>query len=108
MKHYEWPFSQEREREEEAELARSNKKVKNVSHVDFDRHMNAGHSASSSVTRHPLSFKDKLVGEIPGAYSQAFNFTEHMDVKEESNSKTTDLREGLIAVKFSKEQKRQI
>ena len=55
--------------EEEAELARSNKKVKNVSHADYNGHMNAGHSVISSVTRHRLSFKDKLVGEIPSAYS---------------------------------------
>lgn len=95
-------------REEEAELVRSNKKVKNVSHAEFDGHMNedqASFAGMRSITRHPLSFKDRLVGEIPGAYSQAFNFTEAMDAEEESDSEITDLREGLIAVKFSKEQK---
>ena len=91
--------------EEEAELARSNKKVKDVSYVNFDSHMIEGLLASNSANRHPLSFKDKLVGEIPSAYSQAFNFTENMEVKEESNSETTNLREGLMPIKFSKEQK---
>nr|POF23449.1 hypothetical protein CFP56_07359 [Quercus suber] len=67
--------------------------------------MNVGHSINISITRHPLSFKDKLVREIPGAYSQAFNFTELMDAEEESDSNRMDLREGLIPVKFSKEQK---
>ena len=59
-------------REEEAELVRSNKKVKNVSHAEFDGHMNedqATFAGMRSITRHPLSFKDRLVGEIPGAYS---------------------------------------
>ena len=58
--------------------------------------------------RHPLSFRDKLVGEIPGAYVQAFNFTELMEANEESNSEIFDLREGLVAVPFSKELKAHI
>ena len=96
-------------REEEAELVRSNKKVKNVGHAEFDGQMNEDQAflpGMRNITRHPLSFKDRLVGELPGAYSQAFNFTECMDAEEESDSETTDLREGLIAVKFSKDQKR--
>ena len=96
-------------KEEESELACSNKKEKDIHHANFDSHMNDGHAPFShkqSAGRLPLSFRDKLVGEIPSAYSQAFNFTKHMDDDEESDSETSGLREGLIAIKFTKEQKR--
>ena len=92
-------------REEEVELAHSNKKVKDVSHVDFEGHIREGQTSfplSPRNARHPLSFRDKLVGEIPGAYVQAFNFTELMEADEESDAKISDLREGLVAVPFSK------
>lgn len=49
--------TQERFREEEAELKRSTKKVK-------DSHPSFGDG----------SFKDKLLGDLPGAYAQAFRF----------------------------------
>ena len=94
-------------REEEAELAHSNKKVKDVSHTDFEGQVREGLTSFPSnpgIARHPLSFRDKLVGEIPGAYVQAFNFTELMEADEERS----DLREGLIAVPFSKELKARI
>ncbi|XP_030924751.1 uncharacterized protein LOC115951739 [Quercus lobata] len=98
-------------REEEAELARSNKKVKNVSHAGFEDHMREGLTSfplNSGVARHPLSFRDKLVGEIPGAYVQAFNFSELMEADEDSDSESSNLREGLVAVPFSKELKNRI
>ena len=69
-------------REEEAELAGSNKKVKDINHAEF----NNGSWVSSPSSRNQTpeftvktSFKDKLVGEIPGAYAQAFDLTDHMD-----------------------------
>ena len=92
-------------REEEVELAHSNKKVKDVSHADFEGHIREGQTSfplSPRNARHPLSFRDKLVGEIPGAYVQAFNFIELMEADEESDAKISDLREGLVAVPFSK------
>ena len=55
-----------------------------------------------------MSFRDKLVGEIPGAYVQAFNYTEQMEADEDSDSETNDLRDGLIAVKFPRELKSSI
>ena len=69
-------------REEEAELARSNKKVKDYRHAEF----NEGPSNDSpSRNNHNhwnqanASFRDKLVGEIPGAFAHAFDFTDLMD-----------------------------
>nr|XP_023891501.1 uncharacterized protein LOC112003522 [Quercus suber]POE61883.1 uncharacterized protein CFP56_78342 [Quercus suber] len=56
----------------------------------------------------PPSFKDKLVGEIPGAYTQAFNFAKLMDDDAESDEDVGKLRQGLAAVKFTKEFKQHI
>jgi len=50
------------------------------------------------------SFKEKLTGDIPGAYTQAFNFSDIM----ESDEEVENLREGLVAVKFSKDFKKKI
>ena len=55
-----------------------------------------------------MSFKDKLVGEIPGAYIQAFNFGEAMEDDAESDEEVENLRHGLVAVKFSSEFKQHI
>lgn len=98
-------------REDEAELAHSNKKVKDVCHLEFDGHMNEGQSScplSQGSFRHPLSFRDKLVGDILGAYKQTFNFTKQMEADEDSDSETGDLREGLSVVKLFKELKSRI
>lgn len=45
-----------------------------------------------------LSFRDKLVGEILGAYSQAFAFSDQKDAKFESNEETEEVREGFTAI----------
>ena len=47
-----------RSREEDAELQRSTKKIT---------------ESTSHAFTPPISFKDKLLGEIPGAFMQAFN-----------------------------------
>ena len=59
-------------REEEAELAQSNKKVKDINHAEF----NDGSRASSPSSGNQVpefsiktSFKDKLMGEIPGSFA---------------------------------------
>lgn len=54
-----------------------------------------------------LSFKDKLVGEIPGAYTQAFNFTAHMDTESDSDEEIDEVRE-FAAINLSKETKQRI
>ena len=93
-------------REEQEELARSNKKVKNVSHAGFS---DSSDSRPSSPTllqgmwSGTISFKVKVVGEIPGAYTQAFNFEDIMEDDEESDDEVEALREGLVAVKFPTE-----
>nr|POE74267.1 hypothetical protein CFP56_52002 [Quercus suber] len=53
-------------------------------------------------------FKDRLVGEVLGAYTQAFSLGDHMEDDLESNEEVEALREGLVAVRFSKDFKHQI
>ena len=50
------------------------------------------------------SFKEKLIGDILGAYTQAFNFSDIM----ESDEEVENLCEGLVAVKFSNDFKKKI
>nr|POF05181.1 hypothetical protein CFP56_05781 [Quercus suber] len=77
-------------REEEVELAHSNKKVKDVHHVDFT--LNQG-----------------LVGAIPGAYNQAFELDGYTDDDDEvSNDDVAELREGVATVSLSKDVKQRI
>jgi len=98
-------------REEQEELARSKKKVKDVKHARFSE----GHESGSSSPvkglgpyNQSMSFKDKLVGEIPGAYIQAFNFGGLMEDDVESDEEVETLRQGLVAVRFSRDFKQQI
>lgn len=98
-------------REEEEELERSNKKVKNVRHGGFTSGQEARPSSSGvveSLKATEVSFKDKLLGEIPGAYNQAFAFDESMDADVDSDEEIEELREGFAAVKLSKDVKHRI
>ena len=95
-------------REEEAELSRSTKKVKDIHHVDFSEISSEnGHSPRSFRERvlPNKSFKDKLVGEIAGAYAQAFDFTDQMEDDADLDDEVAGLREGLAVVKLMKETK---
>ena len=105
-------------RGEEAELARSNKKVKGGHHEGFkdgfyDR---SGEPLPSEWSRQPFakdaSFRDKLVGTIPGAFAKAFDLTDPMDedvYSDDDDPKTHgSLRKGMVAVKLTKETKNRI
>ena len=98
-------------REEEAELSRSKKKVKEGHHADFNDGLSeSGHSQGSQTPWWDAkkTFKDKLVGEIPGAYAKAFDFSDLMDMEADSNDEVEQLREGLAAVKLTREAKLRI
>ena len=95
-------------REEEVELSRSKKKVKDVHHADFNEGIseNGFSPLSNNAWVSPSkSFKEKLIGEIPGACAQAFVFNDQIKDNVESDDEVTGLREGLAAVKLSKETK---
>ncbi|XP_023918256.1 uncharacterized protein LOC112029807 [Quercus suber] len=75
-------------REEEAELARSNKKVKDIHHVEFNEGPKESSSSpgfQNSESFDKASFKEKLVGEIPGAYVKAFAFDSIMEEDDDSD-----------------------
>ena len=45
------------------------------------------------------------MGEIPGAYTKAFDLLDLMDMEAESNDEVEELREGLTAMKLTRETK---
>ena len=75
-----------RSREEDEELQRSTKKVKEC-------HCLGGHQDSSplSLMGGGASYKARLLGEVPRAYEQAFEFNGEMNLGAESNDEVLDL-----------------
>ena len=68
--------------------------------------MRAHHIASPSYGEGGnRSCKEKLVGEIPGAFEQAFDFESNMEIKIKSDDEFTDLSLGEVAVKLSRKRK---
>ena len=82
-----------------------------MSHAGFGEGHNSG-SASPNCDGVPwnqnASFRDKLLGEIPGAFAQAFSFEDGMDDEVESDGEVETLRQGLLAVKIPRELKQRI
>ncbi|KAK9990556.1 hypothetical protein SO802_025541 [Lithocarpus litseifolius] len=102
-------------REEEAELARSSKKVKDIHHADFSNGSREGSPSPvfhNTETPFRVSFKDKLMGDIPGAFVKAFEFESLMDEDVESDCENEEVanqnRVGWVNVRLSKETKRRI
>nr|POE89423.1 hypothetical protein CFP56_01780 [Quercus suber] len=92
-------------REEQAELARSTKKVKDVYHAGFcEEQTSSPPSLNQDVGpwNVNMSFKDKLVGEILGAYTQGFNFGDFMEDDAESDEEVEVLWQGVAAVDVEK------
>ena len=93
-------------REEEAELSRSTKKVKDVHHAKFnDGSSESGqsHDLQNAWGAARKTFKEKLEGVIPGAYAKAFDFSDLLDKEAELDDEVEELREGLVAVKLTRE-----
>ncbi|XP_023893285.1 uncharacterized protein LOC112005271 [Quercus suber] len=88
-------FSQaDKSKEEETELHRSNKKAKDAK--------------GASEFGSPPSYKDKLVGEIPGAFAQAFNLDSHeMDLSTPSVD-MGELVNGMVAVNLTPDTRKSI
>nr|POE60660.1 hypothetical protein CFP56_41047 [Quercus suber] len=91
-------------REEENELVRSNKKVKE-SHCGHEDLAPVGPGNANLSALPKLSFKDKLIREIQSAYTQAFDFAAHMDAESDSNEEIDEVRQGFVAINLSKETK---
>ena len=78
--------------EEEEELHRSIKKFKE-----------SNGARSFTQPRTLVSDRDTLLGDIPGAYEQAFNLERNWDENFESNTDLEPLIKGMVEVKLSKE-----
>ncbi|XP_065630884.1 uncharacterized protein LOC136068109 [Quercus suber] len=87
----------QRSREEEDEFQRSVKKFKE-----------SDGARSFLPPRKLVSYKDSLVGDIPGAYAQAFKFNTEWEDDYESEDEMEPLIEGMAEVKLSKETKARI
>ncbi|XP_050277862.1 uncharacterized protein LOC126719336 [Quercus robur] len=87
----------QRSSEEEDELHRSVKKFKE-----------SNGARSFTQPRKIISYKDSLVGDIPGAYEQAFKFDKDWKEEYESDTELEPLLEGMVEVNLSKETKAHI
>ena len=97
--------------EEEAKLARSNKKVKSIHHANFtegNTRTKKEYTWGKGHANQQSSFKEKLVGELPGAYRRAFDLMDQMVVSPEIELDTSSLRKGLAAVRLNNELKQKI
>lgn len=92
-----------RSRDEDEELHRSTKKVKETHRVDN----NSDGTSPRSKGRRSF-YKERLIGEIPGAYEQAFNFENEMDMVADSDDESFDLAAGIAAVNLTGASKYQI
>nr|XP_023917407.1 uncharacterized protein LOC112028949 [Quercus suber]POF04383.1 hypothetical protein CFP56_64544 [Quercus suber] len=85
--------------EETTELQRSTKKVKDDHSTGFPT------ATAGGQVSEPLSYKAKLVGEIPRAFAQAFGVLSDSENDAPSNDENEDLMEGEVAIKLSRETK---
>ena len=92
-------------RKQENELVWSNKKGKDSHHAIKENSLT--HPRRSTYPP-KLSFKDKLVAEILGAYSQAFSFSDQMEAESDLNEEIEEVREDLASVSLLKETKQHI
>lgn len=51
-----------------------------------------------------MSYRDTLIGDIPGAFAQAFSLDIAEELNEDSDAEVEDITEGLVEVKLSKEE----
>lgn len=84
-----------RSREKDDELQRSTKKGKE--NHNLGPHHTIPDSSSEEGSK---SYKEKLLGEILGAFEQAFDFGLNMELEADSDEEFSDLLAGEKAIKF--------
>lgn len=97
--------SRARSPEEENELVRSTKKVKDSHNGTTEDSLG---QREGPFHANKISFKDKLVGEILGAYSQSLAFSDQTKAESKLDEETEDIREGLAVISLTKETKQRI
>jgi hypothetical protein len=91
----------ERSLEEDDILTRSTKKYKDHHHTPL--------GATETPSSPPLgSYRDRLVGAIPGAYEQAFGFDSPMQEDVESDEEVETPGAGCVAIGLTREEKLRI
>ena len=75
----------EKTREEVEELKRSTKKIKE------DHPPGSSTASVGGLVSETVSYKARLVGEIPGAYAQAFEVNSNIRLDDESDDEVGDL-----------------
>ncbi|KAL4634140.1 hypothetical protein ACB092_04G176700 [Castanea dentata] len=92
-----------RSREEDDELQRHTKKVK-------ESHCRGSSSDRGSPTTNGerTSYKEMLIGEVPSAYEQVFHFSNDMETEVESDDESADIAAGVAAVNLSGKMKARI
>lgn len=83
-------------REEDEELQRSTKKVKETHRGDVIIEDASPHAEGTGS-----SYKAKLTGEIPGAYEKAFRFEDDLDMTNDSDDESPDLEAGIASLNLS-------
>ena len=89
--------SLKRSNEEADNLAHSTKKFKDSHQVEGDK----GDKTHAKIG----SYRDKLVGCIPGAFERAFGFDSNMQEDVESDNEDEFAQDGNLRVCFSREEK---
>ena len=92
-----------RSREEDEELQRSTKKVK-----ENHRGRVAQEHHGLGTRGMGISYKETLVGELPSAFEQVFYFNHEMEFNAISDEEFENLPPGEVAVKLSEERKNKI
>ena len=93
-------MEREKSSEENDALERSTKKFKD-NHGEEEAQSGKFETNANAFR----SYKDKLVGDIPRAYEQAFGFYAFMEDEADSDCEESSLCEGMVAVSLSKEEK---
>ena len=89
-----------RSRDEDDKLQHSTKKVK-----ESHQRGSSSDDCSPRLDGEKTSYKERLLGEVPGAYEQVFHFENDMETEVESNDKSSDIAVGVAAVNLSGEMK---
>lgn len=92
-----------RSREEDEELPKSTKNVK-----ENHRGRTAQEPCGLGTGGMGVSYKESLVGELPGAFKQAFDFNHEMEYDASSDDEFENLPPGEVAVRLLGERKNKI
>nr|POE76759.1 hypothetical protein CFP56_64416 [Quercus suber] len=92
-----------RSRKEDDELQRSTKKVK-----ESHRQGLSSDHGSPTTDGERTSYKERLIGEVPGAYEQACHFGNDTETEVESDDETIDIAAGVVAMNLLGETKARI